>query len=277
MGFTYYLNHFVMEDLLKRLERELRIRAYSPKTVKSYVGCVREYLRFGGVDFDEEVIREFLLLKIEEGRAGATINCYLQALKFFYREVIGGWYNLDIKFAKRAKRLPIVLSRSEISGILGVLKNKKHKMILSLVYGAGLRVSEVVNLRVWDLDFEQGLLRVVGGKGRKDRLTLLPGGFEDYCLLKNGSDLLFESERGGKLCIRTVQKIFEKAKDLAGVMKPVGIHSLRHSFATHLLENGTDIRVIQELLGHSSVKTTQRYARVSGLILKCVKGVLESV
>ncbi len=267
-----------MEDALLKLERELKLRNYSPRTVRSYVKCVERYLdsRGGEVGMDGGDIRGFLLGKLEEGKAGATVNCYLQALKFFYRNVMGERWRVQIKFAKRSKKLPVVLSRDEIRDLLSVVVNKKHRLMLALAYGAGLRVSELVSLRVGDLDGD--FIWVRNGKGAKDRVTLFPEKLRsEVASLVFGRgvrDYVFESERGGKLTSRTAQKVFAVGIRRAGILKAAGFHSLRHSFATHLLENGVDIRYVQELLGHSSIRTTQRYTHVSKRGLSRIKSPL---
>jgi len=166
----------------------------------------------------------------------------------------------------------VVLSRSEIEKILQSVANRKHKLLLSLVYGAGLRVSEVVSLRVQDIDFDRELIHIKNAKGRKDRVTILPKklvqefqGLSQFC---SGKDFVFCSNRGGRLSARTAQKIFEQALKNAGIKKDASFHSLRHSFATHLLENGTDVRYVQALLGHQNIRTTQYYTQVTNPSLR---------
>lgn len=265
-----------MEKYIEELEQALKLRNYSPKTVKSYVNCVRTYLinRAGDVTMNEKDIRAFLLDKLEKGHSGQTVNLYLNALKFFYGEVMRERRRLKIAFAKKSKGLPVILSRTEIGRLLDAVGNSKHRLILALAYGAGLRVSEVVSVRVEDLDFESGVLWVRAGKGSKDRQTLLPEklirDLHERAKGKGLKSFIFESERGGKLTSRTVQKVFTLALERAAIQKSASFHSLRHSFATHLLERGVDLRIIQELLGHSSIKTTQRYTQVSSKRLSSI-------
>ena len=270
-----------MRGLLSETEQELRVRNYSQKTIKSYLGCLRTYFLFKKYSLDKvdlDSIRKFLALKQKRGRAGQTINSYLNAIKFFYRNVIGAKQEIYFKTAKKSKRLPVVLSRKEIAKIISKVKNKKHKLLTALAYGSGLRISEVISLRAGDVDLKGLTVHVKGGKGKKDRITIfskkLIRELKERIKGKTGNDLLFESERGGKLSTRTAQVVFSAALRRAGIKKRATFHSLRHSFATHLLENGTDIRYVQELLGHSNIRTTQRYTQVTNPKLKNIKSPL---
>lgn len=247
---------------------ELRLRHYSIKTERIYVRCVDLYLQDkGSLGFDLDHLKSFLLSKFDNGAAPETVNLYLNAVKFFYREILHYRGEIGLKFARRNLRLPVVLSREEVQKILDCTLNKKHRLLLALAYGAGLRVSEVVNLKVRDIDFDRNMILVREGKGGKDRVTLLPMKLLDELKVsvteRTGGEILFESERGGKLTTRTAQKVFEMALSRVGILKNASFHSLRHSFATHCLENGVDVRYIQFLLGHNNIRTTQRYMQVS--------------
>ncbi|MFH1012489.1 MAG: tyrosine-type recombinase/integrase, partial [Candidatus Peregrinibacteria bacterium] len=216
--------------------------------------------------------------KQEKGCAASTMNVYLNAIKFFYHQVLGVYRKIDIKFAKRPSRLPVVLSHDEIMRMIGCIANLKHRLLIGLAYGAGLRISEAVNLKVRDVELDDFMIVVRQGKGKKDRITLLPEKLrEDLWLQLQGKKpdgYVFESERGGKLALRTASKVFEKALQEAGVIKKATFHSLRHSFATHLLENGTDTRYVQALLGHANIRTTQIYTQVTRPALKRIKSPL---
>lgn len=261
----------------------MKLRNYSRRTVKAYLGCLRGYFLYCmGLHLTEEVlgewsrerVRAFLLLKIDAGKSSSTVNVYLNSILFLYREVLKVVGKVDLKFGKREQRLPVVLSHGEIVRMLEGTANFKHRLMLAVAYGAGLRVSEVVNLRVRDLDFEGGLITVRQGKGNKDRVTVLPEKIvEDVQKLIIGraaGDFVFGSNRGGKLSTRSAQKVFAQALVRAGIGKAAAFHSLRHSFATHLLEHGVDVRYVQELLGHSNIRTTQRYTHVSR---KAIRGI----
>lgn len=270
-----------MQTELNNTEQELKIRNYSPKTIKSYLYGLREYFSFKGSDFtklDQENIRNFLLHCEQKQISPQSRNLFLNAIKFYYRNVQKDYQKIEIHFAKKPKSLPIVLSRNEVNKILESLKNAKHKLLLSLAYGAGLRVSEVVSLKVRDLDFVELTVHIKQAKGQKDRISVIPesltNSLKNLVAGKSGIDLVFASERGGKLTTRTAQKVFENALKESGVKKDATFHSLRHSFATHLLENGTDIRYVQELLGHSNIRTTQIYTQVTNPKLKNIKSPL---
>ena len=186
---------------------------------------------------------------------------------------------IEIKFAKTASKLPIVLSRAEIEKILLVINNKKHNLMIALAYSGGLRVSEIINLKVKDVCLAELTIHIKDAKGNKDRITLLPekliGDVEKLIANKKLNDYIFPSERGGKLTERTAQKVFETALKKAGIKKEATFHSLRHSFATHLLENGVDVRFVQELLGHANIRTTQIYTKVTNPMLRKIKSPLE--
>ena len=196
-------------------------------------------------------------------------------MKFLYVEVLKNPQKIDLKFAKRSKKLPIILSRTEIERIIEATDNSKYKFMISLGYACGLRISEVVKLKVADLDIDELVVHIKGAKGKKDRISVLPEKIKDdlrnMIAGKNSNDYLFSSNRGGKLTTTSLQKMFRKSLTKAKVNKPATFHSLRHSFATHLLENGTDVRYVQELLGHSNIRTTQIYTQVTNPKLKNIK------
>ncbi len=270
-----------MKNYLEQTGQELRLRNYSLKTIKSYLNCLKDYFEFKKINLDEineNNIKTFLLKKQDKNYAPQTINLYLNAIKFFYREILKIPKKINLKFAKRSKKLPIVLSREEIKNIIDVIRNPKHKLIVSLAYGAGLRISEVVNLKVKDVDLKELTIHLKNAKNKKDRITIFPEKIKNYIqnfvASKNLNDYLFESERGGKLTERTAQKVFENTLQKTGIKKDATFHSLRHSFATHLLENGVDVRYVQELLGHQNIRTTQIYTQVTNPKLKNIKSPL---
>lgn len=271
-----------LQELLIKIENELKLRNYSRKTIKSYVSCLTDYFRYIKnikKDPDINLIKKYLLEKQEREQSSQTINVYLQAVKYFYREIFKSQIPIDIKFAKTASKLPTVLSRHEIEQILNEINNSKHKMMISLAYASGLRVSEVINLKIKDIDISELTIHLKGAKGNKDRITIFPeklaNDIEKLTDKKSGNDYLFESERGGKLTERTAQKIFETALRKSNIQKDATFHSLRHSFATHLLENGVDVRFVQELLGHANIRTTQIYTKVTNPSLKKIKSPLD--
>lgn len=260
---------------LDRTETELRIRNYSPRTVKIYLHFLREYFGFLATQSDqhpEATVRSFLFSLEKKSASAQTRNLCLSALKFYYRHVMRIPARIEIRTAKRKQGLPVVLSREEIKRMLDATNNIKHRLMLALAYGAGLRVSEVVALKVQDIDVAEMTIHIKQAKGRKDRISVLPekviGDLSTFIAGKGKHDVIFHGEQGGQLTTRTVQKIFEQALARVGVIKHATFHSLRHSFATHLLENGVDVRYVQVLLGHQNIRTTQLYTQVTNPKLK---------
>lgn len=270
-----------MNDLLRRLERILSLRNYSRRTIQAYSQVVKDLYRFYGRFLEEltdDELKTYLYKKQQKGLSSQTISLYANAINFLYLQVYKKHGFMRLKHPKRTKRIPTVLSRNEIEEIVSSIGNLKHKLIISLSYAAGLRVSEVVNLKVEDVDIDGLTLTVRQSKGKKDRLTILSKkntkDLEKLMAGKKIGDWVFESERGGKLTTASCQQVFRKALKKAGVKKMASFHSLRHSFATHLLENGVDVRYVQELLGHKNIATTQIYTKVTNPSLKNIKSPL---
>ncbi len=269
------------QELFDKIENEMKLRNFSRKTVNAYLGCLRNYFAYIKTikkEPDIHIIKKYLLEKRANGLSSQTINLYLQSIKYFYREIYKSNMNIDIKFAKIASKLPVILSRLEIDKIISQINNQKHKMIVALAYGCGLRVSEVVNLKIKDVCIDELVLHIKGAKGNKDRITIFPEklieNIKSRMVDKNGAEYLFASQMGGKLTERSAQKIFESALQKSGIKKEATFHSLRHSFATHLLENGVDVRYVQELLGHANIRTTQIYTKVTNPSLRKIKSPL---
>ncbi len=271
-----------LQELLRKIENELKLRNYSRKTIKSYLTCLSDYFRFIKIvkkDPDINLIKSYLLQKQDKCQSPQTINLYLNAIKYFYREIFKSKIAINIRFSKTSKKLPVVLSKDEIQKIINAIENKKHRLLISLSYGSGLRVSEAVNLKIKDINLEELTIHIKDAKGRRDRITIfsekIKNDLHELAVLKNMNDYVFASERGGKLTERTAQKVFENALRRASIRKDATFHSLRHSFATHLLENGVDVRYVQELLGHQNIRTTQLYTRVTNPSIKKIKSPLE--
>lgn len=269
------------ESLLMAVRNELRLRRYSPSTIKSYLACLKEYFSLCHYDYkvpNIDHIKRFLLEKEGRGYSSQTINQYLNAIKFYYFNIAKWRGNIDIHFAKKSKKLPVVLTREEVADLIDSIKNFKHKLLVSLAYSGGLRISEVLNIKVANVDLKQMQLHLKEAKGMKDRITVISDKLcNDLAVMMAGKgvgDYVFNSERGGKLSTRTAGKIFKNALMEAGIKKDATFHSLRHSFATHLIENGTNVRYVQSLLGHSSIKTTELYTKVTSLGLKGIKSPL---
>ena len=267
---------------MDKTERTLRLRNYSPRTRQAYLLYIRKYIIFSkkaGLKSKQKAIEDFLLDKYNRKQSPQTINLALNAVKFLYAEVLKDPQKIDLKFAKRSKKLPVVLSHTEIEKIIAATENSKYRLMITLGYACGLRVSEVVALRAGDLDINELVVHIKGAKGKKDRISVLPkrlqNDLRNSIAGKNANDFVFGSNRGGKLTTTSLQKMFRQSLAKTGIKKPVTFHSLRHSFATHLLESGTDVRYVQELLGHTNIRTTQIYTQVTNPKLKNIKSPLE--
>lgn len=276
--------------IYRRMAEELRLRGYRQKTRKAYLGHVRRFLAWAdaaGVRpeaIDGDHLRAFLLRLLEEkGVSHSYANQAVSALRFLYGSVLGHPVgSLRLPRPKRQRKLPVVLGRAEVRRILEAVEHPKHRAILMLVYSAGLRMGEVVRLRPEDVDGERGLLHVRQGKGRKDRYVVLSRvaleAVDIYSRAFRPREWLFPGARQGRhLHERSVQHVFERARRKAGIDKPATVHTLRHSFATHLLESGVDLRYIQEMLGHVSPKTTQLYTRVTEHDLAQIRSPLDDL
>ena len=256
---------------VERFDEEMRLRGYGFRTRKAYLGHARRFLQDVGEGTELATdLREHVLGKLRAGRMSRSYHSQLiSALRLFCATVLGRRIeDLPLERPRREQRLPTVLSPEEFRRFLAAVRNPKHVAILAVAYSAGLRVGEVVRLRLEDLDRDRGLIQVRGGKGRKDRCTLLSEIaltlVDAYLEGANPGRWLFPGARPGRhLSVRSVQKVTAAARERAGITKPLTPHVLRHSFATHLLESGIDVRLIQELLGHASVRTTQIYTHVS--------------
>jgi site-specific recombinase XerD len=269
-----------------KLEQELRARKYSLRTLRSYVyyNCLLcRTLQKTPEEIRPEDITQFLAdVEKNRGYTASSINLAISAFKFFYGQV---YKNRSISERQRPledNHLPQILSKEEISQILKMEKNPKHRLLLILAYSSGLRVSEVVALKREHIDISRKAIMVRKGKGRKDRCTLLSEKaavyIEEYCAFYEIQNWLFPGQPPtSHLSIRSAQYIFSKAVRRAKIPKKVSIHNLRHTFATHLLEGGTDIRYIQELLGHSTTRTTERYTRVARRNILSIQSPLDTI
>jgi integrase/recombinase XerD len=267
---------------LQNLENELKLRGFSERTLKMYIFYNKKFLEFVGKtpeEVNEDDIKAFIAKKIGEGTSAKSILLIKAALKFFYDEVLKKGI-VAFKSPKVPKKLPSVLTKEEVKKIIESIENEKHKLMIMLLYSSGLRLSELINLKVLDLELDEKIGWVRTGKGEKDRMFILSDKviekIRKFVEGKGTEDYVFEG-RKGKLSPRSVQKIVEAAVRKAGINKKVSPHTFRHSFATHLLEAGENIRKIQELLGHSSLNTTQVYTHISREELKKVKSPLDEL
>ena len=270
--------------MLKKLETELKLRGFTQATQKAYMEHNSKFLNFikkQPAQITEDDLKLYLADLISERKQKpASVNLTISALKFFYKDLLRKDIFSNIKPPKSEKKIPTVLSKDEIKQLLDAITNDKHKLLVELLYSSGLRVSEAVKMKIDDLNLKEKMGKVISGKGKKDRHIILSnnviGHISNYLKdRKEDSEYLFPSEKS-HITVRMAQKVVNKSAKKAGIKKRVFCHALRSSFATHLLEAGTDIRVIQVLLGHSSISTTERYVKVSTEQLKKVKSPLDS-
>ena len=267
--------------LIQKLKEYLKLKNYSLRTINTYCQTTKAiYQQFKKPlnQITEKEFKDFLQGLFDKGYSPNTVNQYHVVLKIVLTKIYKIPFKFDLAYARRAKKLPVVLSRQEINSIINSIINAKHRLMVGLAYGAGLRVSEIVRLRVGDINLEELTVHVKQGKGKKDRLTIIPGkmvnDLKNLMAGKSKEEYVFVSQRGGKLSVRTTQIVFNQALKKAGIKKQATFHSLRHSFATHLLENGVDVRYVQELLGHKNISTTQLYTKVTNPSLKNIKSPL---
>ncbi len=270
-----------MTELEDKMIRAMELKDLAKNTQKGYlqiVNSVAAYYKFPPPeDLTTEQIEDYLLyLKQEKSYASGSLSKTVNGLRFFYRYVAEDPKRMDgIAFKNKPKKLPVILSQEEVWQIIHTPSNMKHRLMLMAAYSAGLRASEVLDLKVKHIDSKRMLIRVENGKGGKDRYTLLSTRFltqlREYYRIHRPKDLLFPSKSGKRLCYETIRCIYEKARKKAGVIRGNGIHTMRHCFATHLLEAGYDIRKIQLLLGHRSLSTTIVYLHVSKQTLSAIK------
>ncbi len=281
-----YIRRWTKQILLMLCDK-LRMKGYSSKTIKAYVGHIRRFIIFSKrhpLSLSSNDIERYLLNLLDSRECSHSYTSQaVSAVKFLFNEV---YHRNDIctniSRPKKEKKLPEILNKNEVVRLFQAITNIKHKAIMYLTYSSGLRVGEVVKLKLSDIDSKRMLVRVAQGKGRKDRYTILSETALDtlrqYVKAYKPDYWLFQGAQPGKhLNERTVQKVFDAAKRSAGIKKEVSVHSLRHSFATHLLEAGIDLRYIQELLGHQSPKTTEIYTHVTEKSLSSIVSPLDSI
>jgi integrase/recombinase XerD len=256
-------------DELKTLTTELKLRGASPNTIKKYFYVNASFLSNVGKEssaVSEEDLKNYLATLLDQGQENSSVALARSALLFFYNEIKKRGF-FGIKTPKILKKLPVVLTKDEVKRLIDATNHEKSKLLIKLLYASGLRISECLKLRVQDLELSQHIAWVRGGKGGKDRMVILSevlvGELRRFIEKHEIRDTILSKEDGSPATPRNAQKILERAGRRAGIAKAVTPHKLRHSFATHLREAGTDLRVIQELLGHASIQTTEIYTHVS--------------
>lgn len=277
-----------MHSILTKLKENCELRNLAENTIISYCRYAKKFMEYfpdkDPWQLETEEIKQYLLyLKRDCHRATRTLDIVYSALKFLFTTVFNKpWALSPVPRVKSEKQLPIVLSQEEVIKLIEVIPNLKHKALLSIIYSAGLRASEAVNLKISNIDSKRMQIRIENSKGAKDRYTILSEKtlhtLRDYWKLYKPQVWLFPGMGGKKpLCYKAASLVFRKYKDQAGITKPASIHSLRHSFATHLLENGADLHHIQLLLGHSSPMTTTVYLHVRRVDLRKIASPLDVI
>lgn len=281
------LNDIPIPAWIEDFERHITIRNYAQSTRKSYRNNLLSFNKyFQGNDIKQlqkvEIEKYLEYLCIERNYSSAALNVTVNAIKFLYEKI----FSFPREFyqfprAKRVHKLPTFFDQQEITNLFNTITNIKHKVILYVGYSAGLRVSEIVNLKISDIYSGSMQIRIEQGKGKKDRMVMLSEKvlelLRTYYIKYKPAYWLFEGPKGEQYSVRSVQEILKKAKALAGIVHKGSVHTLRHSFATHLLEGGTDLRLIQELLGHTSIKTTAIYTHITDTSKAKVKSPLDKL
>ncbi len=279
-----------ISPLRRRMTEDMTIRGFMPSTQRGYLAAVENFTSFLGRAPDgatAEDLRRYQLHMRSSGASATTMNAAVSALRFFFGVTLGrGDAQVGMTTVREPHRLPVVLSPEEVARLLDAASGLKYRAALSVAYGAGLRASEVVSLKLADIDSKRMVIRVEQGKGRKDRYAMLSEPLLDLLrawwlaarergVMLPGGWLFPGQNPVNPLTTRQLRRAFDGAKLAAGIDKRVSLHTLRHCFATHLLEQKVDIRVIQVLLGHKKLDTTARYSQVASTTLRAVKSPLE--
>jgi len=271
---------------LKEMERYMESRRYAPASIKSYTGMLRRFILDTGLtDFQllkEEDIRQYNIRLVHDQKVSLSHqNQWINAVKVMLHVIRSPIALEEIERPIRRQKLPMILSRNEVAALISSTKNLKHRFLLSFLYGTGLRIGELINLKINDIDGDRKMVFVREGKGLKDRMVPIGDGLlslaREYYKAFQPKVYLFEGQDGGKYTARSAQQVMQQALERAGIKKKATLHTLRHSFATHTMESGTDIRYIQAILGHSSPKTTMIYTHVSESALGRIRSPIEDI
>lgn len=263
---------------IEKFKQILRSKRYSENTVTTYSEALKSFLIFYREKAVAEITNDDVIVYnneyiLKNNLSASYQNQIVNAIKLFFQTIRETKMLVDkIHRPKNAKTLPNVLSKEETFRLIDMTTNLKHKTLLALIYSSGLRISEAINMKIIDIDSQRMLIHIKNAKGKKDRYTLLStkvlGLLREYYTLYKPKSFLFEGQSGDQYSSRSAQSVLQQSAKKAGITRPISLHTLRHSFATHLLESGTDLRYIQDLLGHSSPKTTMIYTHVSSTSLK---------
>ncbi|MFH1663248.1 MAG: site-specific tyrosine recombinase/integron integrase [archaeon] len=269
---------------LQRTREELVISGYSEKTIKMYLCYLENFFRIVSKPLNgiarEDIVKYIALKKEKDSLSNSSLSLIHAALKFFFEKIMKNKVLNEIIIPKKEKKLPNVLTQKEIKALIKAARAGRDRTIIEFLYSSGVRVSECSSMKVASLELNEGIARVKGGKGKKDRIIILSKkwmhNLKKYLKRKKiQSEFVFSKKNGKPITPDTIERLVKKCAEKAGIQKHVTPHSLRHSFATHLLESGENIRKIQELLGHSNLATTQIYTFVSTEELKKVQSPLD--
>lgn len=276
-----------MDKKVELFRQLLAVKRYSANSIETYTNAFRQFLaHFKGQDVDilkEKQIEQYINYQVTEQKISISYQKQLvAAIKFWYNGVLGTKIQLDYLYPDRTEyKIPVVFTQQEIKKILDVCENIKHKAVLTTIYSCGLRLSELINLRIKDIDSTGMTVTVRQGKGKRDRIVILSEKLlfllRNYFVKYKPKDYLFEGQSGGKYSERSVQKSLKQSLKKANITKNGSVHTLRHSYATHLIEQGTDIRFVQELLGHKSIKTTMIYTHLTDVAKWKIKSPLDNL
>jgi len=276
-----------MDALREQMTKDLQLKGITPRTQKKYlreVGIMADYFDKPLEEVGEKEVKDYLVHMLENRKISrGTYKTYVAGIKFLYKTTLNREEVVEkIRYPKALRKLPVVLDLAEVRTLLSVMENLKHRALLTITYSAGLRVSEAAKLRVTDIDSKRMMVRVQQGKGGKDRYSILSQTalelLRRYWRQYRPKEWLFEGQQNGThICYTAIRNIFFEAKKRAGIAKPASIHTLRHSFATHLIEAGTSLHHVQLLLGHRSPTTTTVYLHVSKMNLAKVTSPLDSI
>jgi site-specific recombinase XerD len=278
---------YVPRNIWEAIELECKRRNLSARTFETYTNCIKKFIDYVGKPLGQlsaNDAKDFLLFLMNEKKvSGNTLNVYHMAIRFFLEDILRKNMKLNIKYSRRPNKMPEFLSKEEVKKLIGQIKNWKHRLMIEVLYGGGLRVSELLNLKIQDLRINEGCGFIRQGKGRKDRIFVL----SKICVDKiknlieieklNPEDNLFLTNRYERYSERSVQEIVKRATRLAGINKNVHCHTLRHSFATHLIQNGASLNEVQTMLGHKSPETSMIYVHMASPNMINIKSPLDEL